>query len=404
LDANLFPKSLLGPATLVTDKAEAIIVGGGVIGTCIAFHLAKLGMRDLLLLERSHLAAGSTGRSVGMVETVYSSDVNVALAKFGYEELSRFEAVTGHSADFHPRKYLETVRTPEHVHFLEEAQEISARYGLDTAMLTPEEVREVFPELRTEDLAAGLLSDHAGFCDPHSVATGYAEAAKSMGLRIRTRSPVERVLVDHGQVRGVRVGGEELATPVVVNATGAWCNDLNRGLGFELPVELWQRQIFVTTPHAEIPADRPMYIDTEGRFYFRQELDGGFILGLVEDTAAKDLANPETDWDFKTKAVEAAVHRVPMLADTQIARGWSGIVTFTPDQLPVLGAVREAQGFYLANGMSGYGVMISPAVGQILAEMIVRGESRTIDASSLSYDRFREGGPAKASGLWLVRG
>ena len=172
--------------------------------------------------------------------------------------------------------------------------------------------------------------------------------------------------------------------------------------GFELPIDLWQRQIFVTSPHPQIPADRPMYADVTGRFYFRQELDGGFILGLVEDTVARDAANPETDWTFKTRAVDAAMHRVPKLADTGIANAWSGIVTFTPDQLPVLGPVREARGYYLANGMSGYGVMISPAVGIVLAEMIVRGQSRTINASSLSYERFRGPNRVRAAGLWVA--
>jgi len=210
------------------------------------------------------------------------------------------------------------------------------------------------------------------------------------------------VLVERGEVAGVRTEHGEVRAPVVVNAAGPWCNDLNRPLGFEVPVSLWQRQIFVTTPHPEIPADRPLYIDLTGRFYFRQELDGGFVLGLVEDVAAKDLANPETDWDFRTKAAEAGVHRVPKLAETSIANAWSGIVTFTPDQLPIVGPVPAIQGLYLANGMSGYGVMISPAVGLVLAEMIADGEAKSIDVSALRYERFQESRAEKAAGLWLT--
>lgn len=386
------------------ERADAIVVGGGVIGTSIAFHLAQLGMTDVLLLERSHLAAGSTGKSVGIVETTYSTDVNAALAKVGWEELRRFPEVTGHTADFHDRKYLETVTQARHVSHLEAAAEIGRRHGLHPRLVGSNEIRAEFPELRVDDIAGGLLSDEAGFCDPHSVATGYAEAAARRGGRVRTRVAVERVLVERDEVVGVRTATGEIRTPVVVNATGPWCNELNRPLGFELPVNTWQRQIFVTSPHPAIPADRPMYVDVTGRFYFRQELDGGFVLGLVEDTAARDLANPETDWTFKALAVEAAVHRIPKLAETGIANAWSGIVTFTPDQLPVLGPVREAKGFYLANGMSGYGVMIGPAVGIALSEMIVRGESKTIDASSLSYERFRGPHGVRSAGLWLAKG
>ncbi|OGS61632.1 MAG: hypothetical protein A3K59_00495 [Euryarchaeota archaeon RBG_19FT_COMBO_69_17] len=385
----------------MAERADVVIIGGGVIGTSVAFHLAKLGMRDLLLLERSHLAAGSTGRSVGIVETTYGTDVNVAMAKIGYEELRRFPEVTGETADFHPRRYVESVDDPKHVWYLEKAREIGTRFGLHQRIVDPREILEVFPEIRVDDMAAGMITEEAGFCDPHSVAAGYAAAAKRLGARIRTNAPVERVLVERGEVAGVRVAGEDVRAPVVVNAAGPWCNELNRPLGFEVPVDLWQRQIFVTTPHPEIPADRPLFIDVTGRFYFRQELDGGFVLGLVEDAAARDLANPETDWGFKAKAVEAAVHRVPKLAETSIANGWSGVVTFTPDQLPVMGPVREVKGLFLANGMSGYGVMISPAVGTILAELIALGTSKTIDASPLALDRFRGGGTPRGAGLWL---
>ena len=373
------------------------------IGTSVAFHLAKLGLRDVLLLERSHLAAGSTGRSVGLIETNYALDVNIALARRGYEELSRFEEVTGSTADFHRRSYLETVAAKDQEGHLARAVEIGRRHGVRVRLVDPDDIRAVFPELRVDDVARGLLSQDAGFCDPHSVATGYATAAERLGATIQTRTSVEAIVTGDGRVRGVRTSEGEVRAPVVVHATGPWCNDLLRPLGLTLPVACWQRQIFVTSPHPDIPNDRPIYLDLPGRFYFRQELDGGFVLGLVEDDPAREaeLANPETDWAFKIRAVEAAVHRVPKLAATSIANAWSGVVTFTPDQLPVLGPVKEAAGLYLANGMSGYGVMISPGVGLALAEMIVRGESKTVDVSGLGYRRFGGKDVVRGAGLWL---
>ncbi len=390
----------------MTERAEVVIVGGGIVGTSIAFHLTQLGVTDVLLLERSHLAAGSTGRSVGIVETNYAPEVDVALAKAGYDEFQRFPEIVGGTADFHPRSYLETVATPEQIPHLEAVQASGRRFGLHPRLVSRDEMTEVFPELRVDDIAAGILSPEAGFCDPHSAATSYAAAAERRGVRVRTRTKVERVLVEHGEVAGVRTDRGDVHTSTVVNAAGPWCNDLNRPLGFELPVLLWQRQIFVTTPHPQIPNDRPLYIDIPGRFYFRQELDGGFVLGLVENDPAeeRDLADPETDWGFKTRAVEAAVHRIPKLAETSIANAWSGVVTFTPDQLPVLGPVKEAKGFYLANGMSGYGVMISPGVGLALAEMIAHGESKTIDVSALGYARFGDKAATEGGGLWFISG
>ncbi|HYM39330.1 MAG TPA: FAD-binding oxidoreductase [Thermoplasmata archaeon] len=384
-------------------KADAVIVGGGVIGTSVAFHLAKLGMRDTVLLEQAHLAAGSTGRSVGIIETNYALEVDVALAKAGYDEFSRFADVTGGTADFHRRAYLETVANPAQEGHLERAAEVGRAHGVRVRLVGPDEIRAVFPELCVDDVSRGLLSEDAGFCDPHGVASSYAAAAQRLGVEVATKTAAERLLVDHRQVRGVQTSGGDITAPVVVNATGPWCNDLLAPLGIRLPIARWQRQIFVTSPHPEIPNDRPMYIDLPGRFYFRQELDGGFVLGLVEDDPARDseLANPETDWEFKTRAVAAAIHRVPKLAATSIANAWSGVVTFTPDQLPILGPVQEAAGLYLANGMSGYGVMISPGVGQALAELIAHGESKTIDVSGLTYDRFRGKKVVKGAGLWL---
>jgi sarcosine oxidase subunit beta len=383
--------------------AEAVVIGGGVIGTSVAFHLAKLGLRDIVLLEQSHLAAGSTGRSVGLIETNYALDVNIALAKRGYEELRRFAEVTGGTADFHRRPYLETVAARGQEEHLERAVAMGKRHGVHVDLVEPHEIAEVFPELRVDDVTRGLLSQDAGFCDPHSVAASYAAAAQRLGAEVRTKTPAERILVEHGRVLGVRTAAGDIRAPIVVNATGPWCNDLLAPLGITLPVARWQRQIFVTSPHPQIPNDRPMYIDLPGRFYFRQELSGGFILGLVEDDPARDsvLANPETNWEFKTRAVEAAVHRVPKLAETAIANAWSGVVTFTPDQLPVLGPVKEPSGLYLANGMSGYGVMISPGVGVALSELIVRGESKTIDISGLGYNRFQGKDFVRGAGLWL---
>lgn len=385
------------------DRAEAIVIGGGVIGTSVAFHLAKLGLRDVLLLEQSHLAAGSTGRSVGMIETNYALDVDIALAKHSLEEFRRFHEVTGGTADFHPRAYLETVATRDQEARLGEAVDMGKRHGVRVKLVDPHEISAAFPELRVDDITRGLLSQDAGFCDPHSVTTSYAAAAQRLGATVRTKTPVERILVDQGRVQGVRTAAGDVRSSVVVNATGPWCNDLLEPLGISLPTARWQRQIFVTSPHPAIPNDRPMYIDLPGRFYFRQELSGGFILGLVEDDAAQatELADPETDWAFKTRAVEAAVHRVPKLAETSIANAWSGVVTFTPDQLPVLGPAKGVSGLYLANGMSGYGVMISPGVGTVLAEMIVRGEAKTVDVSGLGPGRFQGKAFVKGAGLWL---
>src|SRR3989304_4863988 len=155
----------------------------------------------------------------------------------------------------------------------------------------PAGVAGAFPELRVDDVAGGLLVEEAGFCDPHSVAAGYALAAKRRGVRVRPNAPVEQVLLEGRKVVGVQTPDGAVRAPVVVNAAGPWANDVNRTAGVELPLTLWQRHVFVTTPHPEIPADRPIYVARDGRFYFREGSAGGCVIGLVEDRAPPaDLA------------------------------------------------------------------------------------------------------------------
>jgi len=186
------------------ERADIVIVGGGVIGTSVAFHLAELGVTDVVLLERSHVASGSTGRSVGIVETSFATDVNVALATRGFEELRRFREVTGETADFHPRPYLETVGDPANVPHLEAVAATGRRHGLHMRVLDLAGVAGAFPELRVDDVAGGLLVEEAGFCDPHSVAAGYASRRSGGACGSGRMRPWSRSCSRAGRLSGCR--------------------------------------------------------------------------------------------------------------------------------------------------------------------------------------------------------
>lgn len=382
---------------------KVVVIGGGVIGTSVAYYLCKRGGVEIDLVEQRSIASGATGRSVGIVSPIFHNEVNIRMAKLGYDEIRRFKDATGCDPDFHKRPYFETISSDAQLRTLKQGVHLQRMLGVESTLVEPEEVASIFPEMNVDDIVCGAFSPDAGFVDPHQLANAYASAAKDLGVRVLLGCCVTGLLQDGKRVNGVQTSSGTIQADAVVNAAGPWANEVNKFAGFSIPLDLWQRQIFVTTPHPSIPNGRPIYIDLSSRFYFRQELDGGFVLGLVEDLKARELMNPETDWTFKTKTVEAAVRRVPMMAELSIRNGWSGVVDFTPDQLPVLGPVPSIEGFYLANGLSGYGVMISPAVGILLSEWILNGKPRTMDASRLSYDRILSGEELTSTGLWVAR-
>lgn len=369
------------------------------IGASIAYHLTLRGA-TVTLLERNAIASGSTGRSVAICSPAYSNEVNVALAKVGFRAIRDFQRQVGFESGFVPRTQLMAVPRPFDVARLKEVEALHRHHDLPTEALGPDAVAEVFPELRTEDLAGALYLREGGFGDPHLVTQGLLRGAKDQGAQILTNTPVGAIEVAGGRVRGVRTPGSMIEAPLVVNAAGPWCNEVHALLGLSLPVRVWQRMIFVTSPHPSIPNDRPIFEDVVGRFYFRQELNGGFLLGLVEDRVPGDKDDVDLDWGFLEACLTAAVHRVPALEKVDVVGGWSGLVTYSPDHCPIIGSMGP-EGYFAANAMSGYGFTISYAVGLAMAELILDGQARSVDISLLRPSRFAEGSPVRGGGLWL---
>ncbi len=382
------------------SRADAVVIGGGVIGTSIAAHLTRRGISRVVLVERNALASGSTGRSVAICTPAYSSEINVRLALVGFRGIREMAKELGHESGFVPRSQLFAITKPLGTAKLEAVAALHRRLGVNSRVVDSGGMELVFPELHTGDLSAGIYVPEGGFADPHQVTNAYAAVAESGGATIVKRSGVVGVRVEEDGVKGVVTADGTYEAPVVVNAAGPWCNEVNAMVGLQAPVQVWQRMVYVTSPHPAIPNDRPIFEDAYNRFYFRQELNGGFILGLVEDRPPVDRDDVQLDWYFLPKALAAAVHRVPKLQETKVVGGWSGLVTYTPDHCPLLGAWGP-KGYYVANGMSGYGFTISHAVGLAMAELIADGKSKTVDITPLRPTRFDEGRPITDGGLWM---
>jgi len=371
------------------ETAEVVIVGGGVIGASVAYHLASLGCRDVVLLEKeAGLGMGSTGRSVGGIRQQFSTAANIQLSLRSVEKFRRFNEEVGAAATFHWVGYLFLADNPEDWAAFQENVALQRSLGVaDVVLLTPEQARELVPQLHVDDLYGATFCPSDGFGDPYEVCQGYAVAAKRLGVEIRTGTEVMGIQVEHGRVRAVVTREGAINTCWVVNAAGPYAGLVGRMAGVELPIQPYRRQVFVTAPFDGLPQVFPMTIDFGPSFYFRRE-GPGILFGMT-DTSEPPSFNLDTTPAWLERTVEHAMHRVPPLAEAQVMRGWGGLYDTTPDANPILGPVPELQGFLCAAGFSGHGFMHSPITGQLIAELIVHGQT-SLDISSFSVTRFTE--------------
>ncbi len=365
------------------------MIGGGVTGLSIAFHLARAGARDVTVLERDQLASGATGRSAGGIRLQFSDAVNIRLAQRSVAVFERFAEIFGVECDFRQHGYLMLASSEEEAALFRRNAALQQALGVPVEVLPPEEAGRLVPGLHTDDLLLATFCPRDGYADPYSVAMGYAAAARRLGVRIVEGEAVTGIDTQSDRVVGVRTASGPLSADVVVNAAGPWAAAVARLVGLVLPIEPYRRQVFVTEAFDELPVRLPMVIDFGPHFYFRRE-GPGILFGMT-DLAEPPSFNLSVDWGFLEKVVDQALHRIPPLAGATVRRGWAGLYDTTPDSNPILGRVPGLHGFIVAAGFSGHGFMLSPAVGECLAELIITGESRIVDLTPLGIDRFLSG-------------
>jgi len=368
---------------------RVVIIGGGVTGLSVAYHLARAGERDVVVLEREQIASGATGQSAGGIRLQFSDAVNIQLAQRSVPVFERFPEEFGAECDFRQYGYLILAATEDEEALFRQNVQLQRSLGVPVEILSPEEAGRMVPGLRTDDLRLATFCPKDGYADPYSVAMAFAAAARRLGVRILEGHAVTGIEVRDGRVVGVQTAQGPFAVDVVVNAAGAWAAEIGRMAGLSLPIEPYRRQVFVTEPFTELPERLPMVIDFYPHFYFRRE-GPGILFGMT-DLAEPPSFNTNMDWTFLEKVVEQALHRVPPLARASVRRGWAGLYDTTPDSNPILGRVPGLEGFVVAAGFSGHGFMLSPAVGECLAELIVTGESKAVDLTPLSINRFLSG-------------
>lgn len=382
----------------MVETAEVVVVGGGAIGLSVAYHLAEMGPRDVVVVEKEDiLGAGSTGRCAGGVRQQFATEVNVRL---GMESVKFFKRVSEElgTGEFKQYGYLFLCTADEHMEGFRQLTVMQRRLGLDVRLVTPAEILEIVPDLYAGDILGGAFCPTDGYADPHEIVQYLASGAARRGVKILTGTEVTGVELRGGRISGVRTSRGEISTPAVVNCAGPWARGVAAMAGVDLPVHPLRRQLQCTKPVPRPRDPLPMVIDMTDGTHFRRE-SGGLLIGRVNPAEPFGF-NFAVDWDWLAGTVELAVKRVPVLADAEILRAWAGLYEVTPDNHPVLGAVPEVPGFYLANGFSGHGFMHSPSAGRAVAEIILRGRSETVDVSMLDLGRFARG--EEIHGLELI--
>ncbi len=374
---------------------DVIIIGAGVIGTSIAYHLAKFGCPDVMVLEKNYIGSGSTEKCPGGIRQQFSIEINIKLSMESVKFFERFEEETQHPADFHQHGYLILATTKEELETFHRNTVLQQKLGLGVQLLSPQDVKELIPELNVEDLTGATFCPTDGYADPYSTVWGFASAARRLRAQIYEDTEVVGIKVQNHRVKGVLTNRGKFEAPVVVNAAGPYAGIIGGMVGLDLPIRPSRRHIFVTEPIINHPngvnllrhPNLPMVINFHNGFWFRREGDC-LIFGMRNPNEPEGFSS-SIDWDFLANSLApVASQRLPLLNDIGIMRSQAGLHSDTPDCMAILGGTSKIKGVYFACGFSGHGFMHSPAVGRLMAELILGGRTSSPNLQQFSLDRF----------------
>ena len=378
----------------MTSTAEAVIIGGGVMGCSILYNLASRGLRDVLLLERDILGSGSTGRSSGAVRMHYSNEVHARMAWQSLDIFRNFKDMVGGQCGFVETGYM-VFAGEDNLDAFQANVAMQQSVGINTKLISREEAHEIAPAFYVDDCAGIAYEPGSGHADTSGTAIAYATKARELGAGIRLQTPATGVEVaPSGRVVAVITAEGRIETPIAIVATGPWSRRFLLQHGVDLPLEATRHEvILLKRPLDKIPY-HPGGADISNMVYFRPESTDLTLLGngnteeIIEDP---EIFAQRPAQYFIQDAWSRFVRRVPLMEEAQYSSGYAGLYTNTPDSHPVIDRVEGIEGLYVCTGFSGHGFKLSPVVGVIMAELVLDGRTTTIEVSPLRMSRFREG-------------
>ncbi len=368
----------------MSEKAGAVVIGGGVNGLGTAYHLAKKGYTDVVVLEKSYVCSGASGRNGGGIRQQWSSRENIKLAM---ESTKMFEGLSeelGEDMEFIQGGYLVLAFDEDEVERFEKNVALQRKMGLNTEFVSPEEAKEIVPQLNISKVKAATFNESDGTIYPFLVVHGYARAVREMGVEIREHTEVTDIEVHGDEITAVKTDKGIIETDTVVNAAGGWSNQIARMAGVELPNKPYRHEIMVTEPFAHFLD--PMVISFHHGIYFSQSKHGNIVGGIGNPDEKEGINQRSSMWFLRTMA-KTLVDFIPQFRSVNMLRQWAGLYDTTPDAQPIIGPVPELERFYQLNGFSGHGFMVSPVVNKVTAELIL-GEEPSMDIDRLSVTRF----------------
>lgn len=369
----------------VPPTAPVVIIGGGVMGVSIAFHLAEAGVGGVVLIERDALGSGSTCKAAGGVRAQFSDAVNIALGARSLTAFERFGDRPGQQIDLDRAGYLFLLSRPADVSSFERSVALQNELGVPSRMVTPPEAHRLSPLINPEGILGAAYSPADGHCTPESVVLGYAVGARRHGARLFPNCAVTDIETRAGEIVAVHTTSGRIETATVICAAGAWSSQIGRLAGVDLPVEPYRRQIVITEPVPDLPAALPMTIDFSSTFYFHRE-GQGLLVGMADPDETPGFKLDRSDgWlPGLTRAIET---RAPRLLEVGVTTGWAGLYEVTPDHNALIGEAPGVRRFLYATGFSGHGFLMGPAVGEVVRDLYL-GREPVIDVTPLDLRRF----------------
>jgi len=391
----------------MTDRAQVVVIGGGVIGASVAYHLTALGMTDLVLVEQGRLSSGTTWHAAGLVGQLRATEAGTRLVQYSARLYQALEAETGLATGYKQCGGVTVARTPERMVQLLRTAAAAEAFNLECEIWTPQQAKDKVPILQTSDLQGAIWLPLDGTANPTDVTQSLAKGARLRGARILEKTRVVGIHTRHGAVTGVRTDAGDIEAEIVVNCAGQWAKSIGAMVGVTVPLHSAEHFYVVTDQIEGVDRMMPILRDPDGYTYMKEEV-GGLVVGGFEPVA-KPWVSPdaipypfefqllEEDWDHFSILMDSALHRVPVLAETGIRKFYNGPESFTPDNQFILGEAPGLRNFFVAAGFNSVGIASAGGAGNALAQWIVSGEPQS-DLVSVDIRRFA---PFNGNNTWL---
>jgi sarcosine oxidase subunit beta len=386
-----------GHSNSLPKTADIVILGAGVMGASVAFHLAKKKAGKIVVIDKDHVGRGASGRSSALVRMHYSFRPEVQMALISLHMFQNWQEIVGQPGDFRKTGFVRIVH-PNETERLKLNVEMQRKLGARVELVDARQLQEMEPDWNVDEVELAAYEPDSGYGDGAAVAGDFLNAAREMGVEYLSRTQATAFAVEGSQVRGIVTDRGTISAPIVIAGTGPWTQPLLEQVGCELPIECEYHQVAILRNAPGMKGGGCACIDSVTATYFRSDANDKFLVG---DFYGKRPVDPD---DFPQRAsddsleeiIERACRRVPKLAGAEVMRGVTGVYDMTPDSRPLLGQIPGVEGLYVCAGFSGMGFKISPAIGLVMSELVLEGQGRTVDISAFRPDRFSIGQPIKA--------